>query len=187
MASSSVVDTAKRELEVETELPQRPPKPAVPASPVRQRPRSNTANMATRRRSSGVHEEPPLEALLNSLSLPLDDDVEDRDNVRLLAETAVERAAKWEDVARSGQDSYENLASSHMEDLRCALQLLRDSLLAESSFSQVKLSDPEIEGSISFLSNEVDQIQDRLDRANARIGMTRKSEKKEDILRRWES
>lgn len=148
------------------------------------RPRANTANIGARRRSSGLFEEPPLDTLLQSLALYLDDDAESVDKVKMLSTALDERSRKAADVSQGGQESFETVAATHMDDVRRALQLLQDSLLAESPFGEVKLVDPEIEGSIDFLSTEVKQIRDMLDRAEAKKG-TGKSEKKDEILRRW--
>lgn len=157
-------------------------KPAVPASPVR-RPRANTGK-ADRRRSSGIHEMQPIDTLLESLAIYLDDDADNGDKIKALHAVLGERTNKGVDVAQSGQESFENVVNAHFDDVRRALQLLKDSLLAESPFGEVKLVDPEVESSITFLSNGVRQIQDRLERADAKKG-DGKSEKKAEILRRW--
>lgn len=102
----------------------------------------------------------------------------------MLATTLDERSSKAADVAQGGQESFEATAATHVDDVRRALQLLKDSLLEESPFGEVKLVDPEIEGSIGFLSTEVSQIRDTLERVEAKRG-NGKSEKKEEILRRW--
>ncbi|KAL6866521.1 hypothetical protein ACO1O0_002632 [Amphichorda felina] len=181
-ASASILATAKAELSAPAEPDKTPAMPPVPASPVR--PRANTANTGARRRSSGLFEEPPLDALLQSLAIYLDDDAEGADKVKMLATTLDERSNKAADVAQGGQESFEATAATHVDDVRRALQLLKDSLLAESPFGEVKLVDPEIEGSIGFLSTEVSQIRDTLERVEAKRG-NGKSEKKEEILRRW--
>lgn len=106
------------------------------------------------------------------------------DKVKTLEAALDERSMKAADVAQGGQESYEAVAANHVDDVRRALQLLKDSLLAESPFGEVKLLDPEIEASIDFLSTEVGQIRDMLDRAETKKG-TGKSEKKEEIIRRW--
>lgn len=181
-ASNSILATAKTELSKPADPPKRPAKPAVPASPVR-RPRANTGKV-DRRRSSGIHEIPPIDALLESLAIYLDDDAEDRDKIKALDATLRERIHKGVDVAQSGQESFEHVVNAHFDDVRRALQLLRDSLLAESPFGEVKLVDAEVESSVDFLSNEVQQIEDRLERAEVKKG-NGKSEKKAEILRRW--
>lgn len=125
-----------------------------------------------------------MDHLLESLALYLDDDAEDRDKIMALHTALQERTDKAVDVAQSGQESFEDTINTHFDDIRRALQLLKDSLLAESPFDEVKLVDPEVESSIGFLSNEVRQIEDRLERAEAKKG-DGKSEKKAEILRRW--
>jgi hypothetical protein len=154
----------------------------VSASPARRR--ANTANIGSRRRSSGLFEEPPIEALLQSLALYLDDDTEGDDKIKALAAAIEERSMKAADVAQGSQEGFETAAAAHIDDARRAVQLLKDGLLAESPFGEVNLLDPEIEDSIEFLCGEVHQIRERLDRAEAKKG-TSKSEKKEDMIRRW--
>lgn len=182
-ASNSIIATAKTELAKSAEPPRRPTKTVVPASPVR-RPRAHTTTKADRRRSSGIHEIPPIDALLESLAIYLDDDAESNDKIKALDATLRERTIKAADVAQSGQESFEDVVNAHFDDVRRALQLLKDSLLAESPFGEVKLVDPEIESSIDFLSNEARQIEDRLERAEIKKG-DRRSERKAEILRRW--
>lgn len=181
-ASDSVLATAKTELSKSAEPPRWPTKAVVPASPVR-RARANTGK-ADRRRSSGIQEIPPLDALLESLAIYLDDDAHSRDKVKALDATLRERTDKAADVAQSGQESFEEVVNAHFDDVRRALQLLKDSLLAESPFAEVKLLDPEVESSVEFLSNEVRKIHERLERAEVKKG-DGKSEKKAEILRRW--
>lgn len=103
-----------------------------------------------------------------------------------LAAALAERTAKADDVARNAQDSFEASAMAHLEDARRAVQLLRDSVLAESPFGEVRLVDAEIENSISVLAQEVDKVRDTLAGVDAKRG-DGKSEKREDLLRRWGS
>lgn len=95
-----------------------------------------------------------------------------------------DRSVKANDVARNAQDSFEAIASAHLDDVRRAVQLLTDSLLAESPFGDVELVDPEIKGSIDVLVREVQHIKDGLGRAESEKRSGR-SEKKAEILRRW--
>lgn len=187
-ASVSIAATAKAEMAVEAQ-PARKIAPTIPASPVRNaspvRQRANTATSRAARHSLGPSDEPPIDTLLQTLALSLPADTPDsRDQVTALAQALTERSAKAADVARNAQDSFEALATAHLEDARLAIQLLRDSVLAESPFGEVRLVDAEIEGSISFLAQEVDKVRETLEGVEARRG-DGKSEKKEDLLKRW--
>src|SRR4051812_10447727 len=79
-ATSSIISTARSEISAPTPTINKPAKQAVPASPVRRqspvRMRSNTTGNSgnfrrNRRRSSGIQDEPAIEALLRNLALTL--------------------------------------------------------------------------------------------------------------------
>lgn len=113
------------------------------------------------------------------------------DTVAALARSQEEREAKSRDMAYSAQESFERAAMAHLGDARRAVQLLRDSVLAESPFGdEVKLLDPEIEGSIVVLGQEVAKTKERVDEAEEIVakGRARKhgaSEKQKEMLERW--
>ena len=129
-----------------------------------------------------------MEALLRSLalSLPFTEENTSEEQVANLAHIVAERSNKTNDVSRNAQETFEATTVSNLEDARLAIQLLRDSVLAESSFAEVKLVDPEIEASIRVLGQEVEKVKERLDAVDARKG-SGKSEKKDELLRRWGS
>lgn len=184
MATASFANIIRAELAVDPSPPRKQTKPAMPASPVRRpspiRMRSNTA----RRRSSGIQEDAALDTLLQTLaiSLPADEDDNDAVKVAALAKLVDERSGKSRDVARNAQETFEATANAQLDDARRAVQLLQDSVLAESPFSRVMLMDPEIEASIAFLAHEVDKAKTQL----AETGRPMvKSEKKAAFLQRW--
>lgn len=127
-----------------------------------------------------------MEVLLRNLALtlPFTDESTSEEQVASLAQILAERRIKAEDVSRNAQESFEGAAISKLDDARLAIQMLRDSVLAENSFAEVKLVDPEIESSIHFLGREVENVKGQLDAADAKKG-SGKSEKKEEILQRW--
>ncbi|KAF4979263.1 hypothetical protein FZEAL_4508 [Fusarium zealandicum] len=185
-ASSSIIATARAEVSASLSPDKRLTKPAMPASPVRNpspiRMRSNTGSRRNnRRRSSGILDEPAIEALLRSLalSLPLSEDASIHDQASTLAQVVAERSSKADDVVRNAQDSFEASATSRLEDARLAVQLLRDSVLAESPFGEVKLVDPEIEGSIHVLGQEVDKAREKLEEVGGNKAMARSVAKDE--------
>lgn len=186
-ASTSLISTAKAALAAPREPPQQTEKAVEPTSPVRPvRPRANTAKSRAGRRSSGIAEEPPIDALLQSLAVYLtpETDADGDRKLRALADVVSERSRKGEDMARDAQESFEATAATYLDDVRRAVQMLKDSLLAESPYSQIHLEDPEIRGSIDVLAHEVQKVKDGLERADAKK-LVGKSDKREEILRRW--
>jgi hypothetical protein len=64
--------------------------------------------------------------------------------------------------------------------------MLRDSLLAESPFGQVRLVDPEIEDSIGVLDQELEKVRSRLEGVDVDIVKARgRKGKRDEIIRRW--
>ncbi|KAM0414679.1 hypothetical protein ACHAPT_013482 [Fusarium lateritium] len=192
-ATSSIIATAKSEVSASLSPEKKAAKPALPASPVRNRRpspvrlRSNTGSRrGNRRRSSGILDEPAIEALLRSLALtlPAAEDATAQERASSLAQVVSERSVKTTDVVRNAQESFEAGATSRLDDARLAIQLLRDSVLAESPFAEVKLVDPEIEGSIHVLSQEVDKVREKLEGAAAKKGLAR-SIGKDEFVQRW--
>lgn len=174
---------AKAEIAVDA-MPPKKTTAALPGSPIRNaspvRPRANT-----NRRSSGLPDDPPLETLLHSLAISLPAEDSRISQVNALATALRERTVKADDVARNAQESFEAGAIAHLEDAQLAVQLLRDSVLAESPFGEVKLVDGDIEGSVEVLEQEVSKVRGLLDGAQGRGDG--KSDKREDFLRRWGS
>ncbi|GKT89030.1 vacuolar H+/Ca2+ exchanger [Colletotrichum tofieldiae] len=102
----------------------------------------------------------------------------------VLSATLAERQAKARDVARNTQETLEGAAASQLADAKLAVQLLRDSLLAESPFGDVRLVDEGIEASIAVLGQEVEKVKERIERVDAGKARQR-SERKREILERW--
>jgi hypothetical protein len=206
VAANAIIDIARSELATETELPTKKERAAAaaPASPTRRRRSSGHGNAVSpvrtriqpgRRRSSGgatIGDEPPLEEILRSLAigLPQDDDsqAQAQAQVKALATTLAERRSKTDDVALNVQESFEAAATKQIADAKLAVQLVRDSVLAESPFSDVRLVDPEIEGSIAVLAQEVENVRVKLEGVDA--GLVRikgKSVKRDELVTRWGS
>ncbi|GJN69150.1 hypothetical protein PLICBS_003197 [Purpureocillium lilacinum] len=162
----------------------------VPASPVRQpspvRIRHDAAGSHGRRRSLTPIDETPLEALCTKLAISLDEDDEAKERIASLAKILADRAQKSTEVARGAQDSFEATTMSQLRDARLAVQLLKDSILAESPFGQVTLVDSEIDGSIAILQQEVSKAQERLREAEGQ-GLASRSMKRDELIQRWGS
>ncbi|KAK3357981.1 hypothetical protein B0T25DRAFT_175145 [Lasiosphaeria hispida] len=202
VATTALVDVAKTELSAKVETP--PSKgraAAMPASP--SRPKSTSYAMSPvrpsqksrPRRSSGLGglaDDPPLDEILRSLaiSLPQDESVASEAraqmHVRALASILADRQAKANDVARNVQESFEAAATKQIADAKVAVQLVRDSVLAESPFGEVRLVDPEIEGLISVLTQEFDSVKERLESVDVGLAKVKgKSVKRDELIRRW--
>ncbi|EXA48961.1 hypothetical protein FOQG_08290 [Fusarium oxysporum f. sp. raphani 54005] len=196
-AASSIIATAKAEVSASLSPEKKKSiRAAMPASPIRNpspiRMRANTDGARrgnnNRRRSSGILDEPAIEALLRDLALSLPDAEEAsiQDQVSALNKAFTERSGKTTDVVRNAQDSFETSVTSRLDDARLAIQLLRDSVLAESPFGEIKMIDPEFEGSIDVLSQEVDKVKEKLDGVVAKKALA-KSVKKDEFVQRWAS
>lgn len=161
------------------------------SSPTRTQPRQRH----TRRSSgvgTGIPDDPPVNEILRNLaiSLPLDDLSSDNvhSQAKALAAILAERRVKVEDVAHNVQESFEAGANKQLADAKVAIQMARDSLLAESPFVRVQLIDTEIDGSIAVLGQELEEVQTRLEVIDAGLVKARgRSAKKEDLIRRWAS
>ncbi|GAB0134711.1 hypothetical protein EsDP_00003069 [Epichloe bromicola] len=184
-AAEAMMTTARAELAVDATPTSTVSKQTIPVSPVRTR--SDTSGARARRSSSGIQEESALETLLSSLAVSLPSEEESpRARVNALSKAVAERARKCDEVAKGAQESLEITTRAHLSDAKLALQLLRDRLLAESPFGEVKLVDGDIEGSILVLQQEVEKAKEKLQSLVGQSVMAR-SVKKEEFVRRWGS
>ncbi|KAK0622579.1 hypothetical protein B0T14DRAFT_150219 [Immersiella caudata] len=203
-AAAAVIDVARAELTTKVDMPAKKERPTVTASPTRRRKSSGHGNAVSpvrartqpgRRRSSGagaIGDEPPLEELLRTLAINAPQDESEITDVealaKLLSSTLAERRAKAEDVGRNVQQSFESAASTRIADAKLAVQLVRDSILAESPFGEVRLVDPEIEGSLAVLAQELENVNGKLEGVNAGLVKIKgRSAKRDEIISRWGS
>lgn len=146
-----------------------------------------------RRRSSGsALYDSPLDHLLGELALSLPEPTPPTTNptqaqTSYLSQTLATRAGKSADIARTVQTALERAASSHLSDARLALQLIRDSVLAESPFAEVHLADPGIEASIGVLAQEVQNVANGLEgvEREAAVVARGRNVRREEIVKRW--
>ncbi|KAL7920973.1 hypothetical protein ACQKWADRAFT_297225 [Trichoderma austrokoningii] len=196
-AAASLISTAKREMAVEILPPEKQPASSAPAlifptSPSKSsnppaRKRSNTVGSHHhRRRSSGVADESPLDSLMYTLSVPssVSEQADGRAQVVALSKILEERSKKTDEIARNAQETFEMGALAQLNDTRLAIQLVRDSVLAESPFNQPRLVDPEISGSITLLAADVEGAKDRLALVEGQR-RDRKSDKRDEFVERW--
>ena len=206
VAASSVGSLVRSELATSVELSaKKERRPTVGASPTRRRSlnQGSTSSPArtqprprhTRRSSgvgTGIPDDPPVDEILRNLaiSLPVDDasSANVKSQAQALAAILVERRAKVHDVAHNVQEAFEASANKQLADAKVAIQMARDSLLAESPFGRVQLVDPEIDGSIAVLGQELEEVQARLEVVDAGLVKARgRNAKKEELIRRWGS
>ncbi|KAK4178149.1 hypothetical protein QBC36DRAFT_111319 [Triangularia setosa] len=195
LAADSLLEIAQSEVATKVALATpRPRRPTVSQrgvmdSPVRPRPRHA-------RRSSGIIggaiEESPLDEVLRSLAISLPQEEEGIPDfpaqARELASIVAERRCKTEHVAKNVQESFEYTATKQIADGKLAIQLIRDSILAESPFGDARLVDPEIESSIAVLSQELEKIRqekDGVENSMAKLGA--RNAKKDELIARWSS
>ncbi|KAK4079705.1 hypothetical protein H0G86_005828 [Trichoderma simmonsii] len=195
-AAAALITTAKTEMAVEILPPVKQsssssaPVSIFPTSPNKSgtpaRKRSNTVGSQHRRRSSGVVDEPPLDTLMYTLSIPssVSEEADVRAKMVGLSKILDERWNKYDEIARNAQETFEMGALAQLNDTRLAIQLLRDSVLAESPFNDPRLVDPEISGSITVLAAEVEGAKDRLAAVEGQR-RDRKSEKRDEFIERW--
>jgi hypothetical protein len=185
-AVDAVVATAR------TEMAAKPPeviqntRQRVPESPIKPARHRSTKDGKSRRRSSGINDTPALDTLMQTLSLPIDayEATDTKTQLAALQKTLLDRSAKERDLAHDVQLDFEETAKSRLEDAQRAIQLIRDTVLAETSFGQVSLVDPGIEQSIVVLDQEVEKAREKLagfERPKSSWGST----KKEEFLERW--
>ncbi|KAK2604654.1 hypothetical protein N8I77_007567 [Diaporthe amygdali] len=159
-------------------------------------PRRRRANTKSRRRSSGgTSYDSALEHLLGELAISLPG-VENEDTgaaasaqaqAAQLSNILAERTQKACDVADSVQSVFEHTATSQLTEARTALQLIRDSVLAESPYSEVHLVDPGIESSIGVLAQEVHNVTSRLEGVESEAAVLAKGRNlnRDEIISRW--
>lgn len=196
LAANAVLDITKSELETSASA-------GVDASPTRQKSGMQQDAMSPirprpKQRSrystgaSGIGEEPPLEEVLRSLAINLPQDEELpadlQTQIKELASTLAGRRTKVQDVARNVQETFESAAMKQLADGKLAIQLVRDSILAESQFGDARLVDPEIEGSIDVLSQELATVDEKLRGVDSSVAKLRgKNPKRDELVSRWGS
>lgn len=91
---------------------------------------------------------------------------------------------KLEIHSTSLQSTTESSISSHLLDAHLTLQLLQDSLLAESLYSKVRLLDPDIEASVTMFEQEIEDLQRSLEGIDL-SALQERNVKREQLVERW--
>ncbi|CAG8951684.1 hypothetical protein HYFRA_00005484 [Hymenoscyphus fraxineus] len=188
MALKVVLDTAKTEL---SRVVDSPPPPTPSKSFTHERRASlavsgiKTRN--SRRRLSGMDDEDidPEQQLAQNLGITLPaDTATDQERVKGLEQILTDRITKLDIHSSSLQTTTENSISSHLLDSQLTLQLLQDSLLAETLYHKVRLLDPDIESSVSMFQQEIVDLQESLDDIDLQQ-LLAKNVNREQIIERW--
>ncbi|KAK4123022.1 hypothetical protein N657DRAFT_672083 [Parathielavia appendiculata] len=195
LAANAVLDIAESELDMQAAACTSEPASQKGAtqqdaiSPVRPRPKPRS------RHSSGapaIGEESPLEEILRTLAIslpqPEDEPVNVHQQIMELASTIASRRAKVQDVARNVQDTFESATTKQVADGKLAIQLVRDSILSETPFGEIRLVDPEIDGSITVLAQGLAAVDEKLkDVDNGMAKLRGKNLKRDELISRWGS
>ncbi|KIH92412.1 hypothetical protein SPBR_02571 [Sporothrix brasiliensis 5110] len=114
-------------------------------------------------------------------------DTATRINARFLAATLADRTTKAHDVVANAHEAFETATFTHLADARRAEWLVRSSVLAESPFGAVQLADPEIDGSIAVMADEVRRLAERRAAVEADLAKVQRngSAKRDRIIARW--
>lgn len=139
----------------------------------------------------------PIETVLRSLAISLpaaDRHLADEPDADVGAQTLVralaERSLKADDVTRATQQAFERSIASHVADAATSVQVLRDSVLAESPFGPgpaAGLVDPGIEASLEVLGEEAAKVSDSVAAAERDLdaGLLAMSERRDYFVKRW--
>ncbi|KAG6169547.1 hypothetical protein E4U51_001519 [Claviceps purpurea] len=188
IATEAMTATAKAELAIDVAPSTKTTSknPSIPISPVRRAPqRSHDIQ-----EGDDGDEESALETLLKRLAIslpPSDGEASPTARLNALAKIVDQRSRKCDEVAHAAQESLEMVTRAHLTDAKLAVQLLKDSLLAESPFGKVNFVDPDIEGSIDVLRQELEKVQDqlrRLEEQGKRV-VASSSVKRDEFVERW--
>ncbi|KAG5922479.1 hypothetical protein E4U61_005087 [Claviceps capensis] len=186
VAAEAMTATAKAELAIDVAPSTKTTSGMdIPISPVRRAPQPSHGIQE----GDDGDEESALKTLLKRLaiSLPPDGEVSPTARLNALAKIVDQRSRKCDEVAHAAQESLEMVTRAHLTDAKLAVQLLKDSLLAESPFGKVNFVDPDIEGSIDVLRQELDKVQDklrRLEEQGKRV-VADSSVKRNEFVERW--
>ncbi len=167
-----------------------------PSSPVKSntpaRRKSSGANTALRirgnhRRSSGNMEEdmePELQlAKALGISLPAEG-VPESTRAEVLEKMLLERVGRLEGHATNLQSATETSIASHLLDAHMALEMLHESLLAESLYGKVHLLDPTTEESVGSFEHDLQAVQKSLEAVDL-YSLQSKNFHREQFIQRW--
>lgn len=185
-----VLAESKKEL-----LRPEPSSPLKPTSPVKSNSqkrrkssssRSPVQSRTVRRRSSANEDEiDPEEQLMRNLGISLPADaISEQTRMEIFERALSDRLGKLEVHTNTLQATTESTISSHLADAQSTLQLLQDSLLAESLYHKVQLLDPDIELPINTFEEDLKSIQEKMEGVDLQKLQTRNMNR-EQLVERW--
>jgi hypothetical protein len=192
MALQFVLGSAKKELSRVSDSPTSitttsPSKPNTQRRRTSSAARSPARTRTTRRRSSGPETEDidPEQQIARNLGITLPPPtLSSYARVEVLEKALTERLTKLEIHSSSLQSTTESSISSHLLDAHLTLQLLQDSLLAESLYHRVRLLDPDIEASVSMFEGEIGDLRGSLEGVDLG-GLQGRNVRREQLVERW--
>jgi hypothetical protein len=187
MALRAVLDSAKKELS-RVEKPTMIPRSS-PAKPNIQKRRTSSPEKLrmNRRRSSGIENEDidPEQQIARNLGITLPVDlVSSQERAEALERALSDRFTKLDIHTTNLQSTTESSISAHILDSHLTLQLLQDSLLAETLHHKVRLLDPDIEASVSMFHQEIEDLKSELDGMDLQRLQAR-NVNREQFIARW--
>ncbi|PBP17858.1 hypothetical protein BUE80_DR011371 [Diplocarpon rosae] len=191
MALQAVLNSAKKELSQhsETSPTTKIGSPTRPSPQVKRNVSGSESNSRVRnsRRSSGTFDEDiaPEQQLARNLGVALPSEVvPDQARAGLLERMLAEKTARLEGHAASLQSTTESSISSHLHDARMTLELLHDSLVAESPYGRVHLLDPELHSSVLKFEQDLQDLQTELETVDLH-NLQAKNIHREQLIERW--
>jgi hypothetical protein len=190
MALQFVVDSAKKEVshpEPSTTKATSPTK-----SNTQRRRKSSSSQTSsirarnTRRRSSGHDEDiEPEQQLARNLGVALPAEaVSETTRIELLEKMLSERVTRLQGHANSLQSTTETSIFSHLLDAHTTLELLQDSLLAETLYHKVRLLDPKVESDVGSFEQDVQDLLKNLEAVDLHKLQARNVHR-EQLVERW--
>ena len=177
--------------EAETELHRTAPEldksSSSPARANQQRRRSSASTIQVRqkgRRSSGPAEDPEQQLLRNLGISQAIDSTSDQARIEAFERALSDRMRKLEGHAATLQSTSESSISSYLLDSHLTLQLLRESLLSDTSYNKVRLLNSETESDIASFELDVQDLQKNLDAVDLQK-LSARNVHREQLIGRW--
>lgn len=190
MALQYMLGKAKKELyTLEPAQSSKAANPVKPNTPKRRKSSGSKSpvRVRNRRQSSGHQDDDtePEQQLLRNLGLSLPADAtSNQTRIEVFERALSDRLKKLEIHTTSLQSAMESSISLHITDAHTMLQMLRDSLLAESLYHKVQLLDPDIESSIAMFEDEITSLQETSEAINLQK-LHARSVNREQLIERW--
>lgn len=104
--------------------------------------------------------------------------------IEALEQILSERLTKLRLHSDNLQASTETSISSYLQNAHSTLQLLQDSLLAETPFHKVHFLDPELVGAVDTFEDDVLYVQTSMEEIDLQV-LQGKNVKRDQIIERW--